>query len=273
MEIVSLPTEQLVIIEPLDYTNSYDYKRPHRHDYFEIILVTEGEGHQFIDFQKYNLSQGFVYVVYPGQVHLLRRNNAKGLLLQFKKDIFEFIFPLRHYDLFLKTPDLKFNKKDFDLLNQLVNQIESLSISKTKTHLSICKIYSYLEIILITLIESQNTEIVFSEINLSNQFILSIGENIKNKRKVVEYAQLLSLTKDKLTSICKKTFGKTPLKIIHEELMLEIKREIILNQSSLKEIAYEFNFNSPANFSKFIKSNTGKSASDLKHELLAVYNS
>ena len=58
----------------------------------------------------------------------------------------------------------------------------------------------------------------------------------------------------------------------YEELLLEIKREMILNEASLKEISYDFNFNNPANFSKFIKSNTGKSASELKAELLTLYN-
>ena len=272
MDIVSLPTEQLLSVESLDYSNSYNYKTPHRHNYFEIILVNEGEGHQFIDFQKYSLSKGSIYLVYPEQVHLLRRNQANGLLLQFKKDIFEFIFPIRHYDLFFKQAELKLKLKDFELLHQLFKQIEILNLNQDSTHLSFCKIYSYLEIILITLIENQSTGVFFDQVNFSAKFILAVGENIKTKRKVVEYAELLSLPKDKLTAICKKTFGKTPLKIIHEELLLEIKREMILNEASLKEISYDFNFNNPANFSKFIKSNTGKSASELKAELLTLYN-
>ena len=45
-----------LIIELLDYKNPYDYHKPHRHDYFEIILVEQGEGKQFIDFAEYKIS-------------------------------------------------------------------------------------------------------------------------------------------------------------------------------------------------------------------------
>ena len=56
MSIVSFPhPNKLLVIEPLDYPNTYDFHSPHRHDYFEIILVKEGQGHQFIDFTKTEL--------------------------------------------------------------------------------------------------------------------------------------------------------------------------------------------------------------------------
>jgi AraC-like DNA-binding protein len=78
---------------------------------------------------------------------------------------------------------------------------------------------------------------------------------------------------DKLNFACKNSLGKTALKLIHEELVLEIRRLLLLNQLSLKEIAYELNFDSPANFSGFIKANTGLTPTELQASILKkVYN-
>ena len=78
---------------------------------------------------------------------------------------------------------------------------------------------------------------------------------------------MLRVNPDKLTAICKSEFGKTPLKIIHEELLLEVKRLMILNEKSLKEIAFDLNFESQANFSSFVKTATGFTPSELQDEL------
>lgn len=75
---VTLPhPNKLLLIEPIDYTNSYDFLRPHRHDYFEIILVKSGKGSQYIDFQLYEMKGGQIFNIYPGQVHLMQRNTAQ----------------------------------------------------------------------------------------------------------------------------------------------------------------------------------------------------
>jgi AraC family transcriptional regulator, transcriptional activator of pobA len=114
MEIVSLPhPNKLLVIEPLDYPNTYDFGHPHRHDYFELILVKEGSGQQFIDFTSQELQPGKLFVVYPGQVHLLKRETAQGLLIQFRKDIFEFLFPLKHHYLYFHNPHLVLSSDDF----------------------------------------------------------------------------------------------------------------------------------------------------------------
>lgn len=56
---VPLPySGKALIIEPLDYNNPYDFHKPHRHDYFEIILITGGTGKQVIDCKQYTWARG-----------------------------------------------------------------------------------------------------------------------------------------------------------------------------------------------------------------------
>lgn len=273
MDFITLPhPKKLVVIEPLDYDNTYNYKVPHRHNYFEVMLIETSGGFQFIDLEKYTLDPGQVYTIYPGQVHLLQRGNASGWVIQFKKDIFQYLFPLKHHMLYFSTAITRLSETDFLHCKQLTLAMATLLRNDKLTTLCIEKAYSYLKIILITLIENTG-ETRFSEEQriFASTFLALLEQHIGSKRKVAEYAELLHCSTDKFTQLCKVTFGKTPLKLIHEELLIEIHRRILLNTQSLKEIAFELNFDSQANFSNFIKQQTGKTASVLQTEILSGY--
>lgn len=268
MNLVSLPhPNNFLIVEPLDYFNPYDFKTLHRHDYFEIILIKKGGGEQLIDFTKTELKSNSIYVIYPRQIHLLKREEAQGLLIQFKKDIFEFIFPLQHHYLYFANPDLELSKEYFEHLYELTQNILSLYNSQKVFPFSIHKSFSYLQIVLISLIELHQQKSLGKPDNFAGQFLQLINQNIKEKRKVTDYANMMSLSSEKLTYLCKESLGNTPLKIIHEELLLEIKRSMILGKLSLKEIAYELNFESTSNFSSFVKTATGLPPSELQEKL------
>ncbi len=270
---VALPDPQkLLIVERIDYNNPYDYKKLHRHDYFEVILVNEGEGNQLIDFQSYNISKGDIYVIYPGQVHLMNRETAKGFLIQFRKDIFEYIQPLKHYHLFFHSGKVKCNTNTFEHLLDLTTRIKELMTSK-QSSLAAHRAYSYLQIILITLSEEHNDSIDHHrDYYIVEEFLSLLTTNIYNHKKVSEYCKLMNCTSDKLNEACKKSIGKNALELIHEELILEIRRLMLLNELSFKEIAFELNFDSQGNFNAFIKNKTGLTPKQLQLSVQDIYN-
>lgn len=270
---VSLPhPNKLLIIEPLDYPNPYDFHKAHRHDYFEIILVKNGNGFQQIDFSPYDISSGQLFTIYPGQVHLMERKTAEGMIIQFRKNIFEFIHPLKHSHLYFSQASFDLDEETFSHLYDMTESIWQLLQQEELSPLSIHKAYSYLQIILITLIEKHTNSLNVNEHQVVTQFLSLLPQYIKSKKKVSEYCDLMSCSSDKLNLACKAGLGKTALKLIHEELILEIRRLLLLNQLSLKEIAYELNFDSPANFSGFIKANTGLTPTELQSSILKIYN-
>ncbi|GLB47849.1 helix-turn-helix domain-containing protein [Neptunitalea lumnitzerae] len=273
MQTVTLPhPNTLIAVEPLDYPNTYDIHTPHRHNYFELMLIETKGGHQFIDFTKHPLQAQQVFIIYPGQVHLLARENAHGIVLQFKKEIFDFLFPLKHHQFYKETPLLKVSPNCFKHLCDLSHTIGHFLKEENPSALAKEKVYSYLKIILITIIEQQgNKSISLEQQNFASTFLSLLEQHIFTKRKVTDYTKLMGLSNDKCTLLCKQTFGKTPLKLIHEELLMQIRRLLLLNQYTLKEIAFELNFDSQAHFSSFIKQVTGKTASDLQTEMLNIY--
>lgn len=270
---VSLPhPNKMLVIESLDYNNPYDFHSSHRHDYFEIILVKSGEGFQYIDFSSYKMQEGQLFAIYPGQVHLLERNTAQGLLIQFRKDIFQYIHPVKHHDLYFPVQSANPDAATFNHLYDLTARIQSLLQTDDLSSMAIQKAYSYLQIILITLPELYPARIVCHGQPLIDQFLTLLTQHISTHKKVADYCNLLGCRLDKLTAATKSCLGKTPLELIHEEMLLEIRRMLLLNTKSLKEIAYDLNFDSPANFSGFIKLRTGMTPSELQASILKIYN-
>ena len=69
LEVKTLPAGVVLEIEHLKRPDSLETKDPHRHEYFEIFWVIEGEGCHSIDFEEYPLTSGLIYFITPGQVH------------------------------------------------------------------------------------------------------------------------------------------------------------------------------------------------------------
>lgn len=269
---VSLPhPNKLLIIEPLDYPNPYDFHKPHRHDYFELIFVTAGNGKQQIDFTPYKMEAGQMFTIYPGQVHLMERGTAEGILIQFRKDIFEFIVPLKHYRLYFPNSVFTLDADTFGHLNDLAERMLRLLQQDDLTRLSIYTAYSYLQIILITLSEKYSSKELLLGPRIIIRFLSMLPQHIYTHKKVSDYCVLLNCSAEKLNQECKATLGKNALELIHEELMLEIRRLLLLGNLSLKEIAFELNFDSQANFSGFIKARTGLTPSELHATILEIY--
>ena len=137
MNSVSLPhPNNFLVVESLNYPNPYDFNTPHRHDYFEIILIREGGGEQLIDFTQTGLQSNCVYTVYPGQIHLLKRENAEGLILQFRKDIFDFIFPIQYHYLYFPQAGLQLDEDTFRHLYGIAENIRLLNTQQQLSPLS-----------------------------------------------------------------------------------------------------------------------------------------
>jgi len=265
---VTLPhPNQLLVIEALDYSNPYDFHKLHRHDYFEVILVREGKGNQVIDFAEHAMSGGQIFSIYPGQVHLMNRETANGLLIQFRTEIFEFLHPLKHFQLYFSHPSFVPDPALFDHLFGTTQQMQQLLKKPGLAPISIYKVYSYLQIVLISLIEQYQLHADDQLHQLITQFLSLLTQHISTRKKVSEYAAMMNCSTEKLNKACKEILGKNALEIIHEALMLEIRRLLLLGRLSQKEIAYELNFDSPQNFSAFVKSKTGMSPSDLQTTL------
>lgn len=271
-QVVLPDPNKLLIVESIDYNNPYDYKALHRHDYFELIMVKNGSGKQIIDFESYDIGGGELYMIYPGQVHLMNRESAQGTLIQFRKDLFEYIQTIRHYHLYFKGGYIPCSEDTFNEIYNTSNKIKDIIKSDTKSKYANQKAYSYLQIILLTIAELNEANLSNAkDIHIVDEYLSLLTTHIHSKKKVSEYCTMIGCSADKLNDACKHNFGKTALELIHEEMILEIRRLLLLNEYSFKEIAYELNFDSQGNFNAFVKSKTNMTPGELQQSVLNIY--
>jgi AraC family transcriptional regulator, transcriptional activator of pobA len=264
-----------VRILPLDHTNPYDYKREHRHTYYEIMLIEQGGGNQLIDFKNYEARNNSCYIIFPQQVHLMNREQSTGTVIQFTEDWIsspELRTALRQYSfqagaavVFEQCPDF------IAELNALLDLIKSrLSRGAANRPIIVNLLHSFISMIL-PASTSVETEDQPENKRLFMKFCQLIEAHFAEHVSVQQYAEWLGTSEKKIATVTKKCSGLSPLQLIHNRLLLEAKRILLFEDHSHKEIAYGLGFGSPATFSAFIKSKTGFSPSELTKVLAEIH--
>jgi AraC family transcriptional activator of pobA len=263
-------------ILPLDHNNPYDYKREHRHTYFEIMLIDHGGGNQLIDFNNYPVLDNSCYIISPQQVHLMNRNGATGTIIQFTEE------KINSRELRAALKDHSFNENaavifencedlmpGFSVLTNLIKEgilRNNKESSLTVTHL----LFALVSLLLENRVDSEKFAIdEYKKLLIDFYQLLDIHycENLGVKG----YIQKLSTTEKKLAAATTKYAGLSPLQVIHNRILLEAKRILLFEDSSHKEIAFRLGFDSPSSFSTFIKSKTGYTPSELSKHLVEIH--
>lgn len=90
-----------------------------------------------------------------------------------------------------------------------------------------------------------------------SKFTQLIKTHIKKERSVLFYADKLGVPVNLLTTLCKEVYGITPKKFIAMASVNEAKVLLKHTGLSIKEIAYELNFEESSNFVRFFKTAAG----------------
>lgn len=90
-------------------------------------------------------------------------------------------------------------------------------------------------------------------------FLELINADDGSHRSVAYYADRLCYSPKYLSSTIKQMTGKSPLQIINEHAIKQIKFKLKHSNMSMKELADEFDFKNPSFFGKFVKAHTGMS--------------
>ena len=238
-----------------------------------------------IDFVDYPIKSKSVHIVFPGQVHLVRRElNTHGYVLMFSNDFYYL------------------NIKDTDALSDIPNKLRS---NFCPALILPSKDYSKAEETLNSMMEELKSDGVFmKDILKSNLDIIlfiirrnlansSHGEELKKKNASYEmyyrfnellennftknfhptdYAEMLSITEKHLYEFTSNVCGKTVTELIHDRLILEIKRLLTHSSLTAKEISFHLHFEDPSYFAKFFKKKTGVTPKDFQSDFQKKYH-
>lgn len=264
-----------VVVDEISHKNPYDYKQVHRHNYYEVLLFSsENRGEQIIDFKSYDIRKNAVYIIKPKQIHLMKNEAGEnGFSIQFTEEFLKVNFSsLKQIGLLQKKTVIPLEKAVYDEF--LVLSKKALSNFSNESKLSHQKVVNYIGLILLEILEvllkTQDCENVENN-NISQHFISLVQKEIRTTRKVQEYADLLNTSANKLNNSIRERLGKSPKEIIQEYLLLEVKRLMVVNELSHKEISFYLNFDSQNSYNRFVTKCTNQTPSELKNSLIEFH--
>jgi AraC-like DNA-binding protein len=103
-----------------------------------------------------------------------------------------------------------------------------------------------------------------SSSDLVREFNFLVEKHFREKHAVKEYAELLFKSPKTLSNLFAKLSDKTPLQYIQERILLEARRLLAYTDKPVKEIAYDLGYDDVQSFSRFFRSQEGKSPTEFR---------
>jgi AraC family transcriptional regulator, transcriptional activator of pobA len=238
----------------------------HKHDFFFVLAVQKGNGIHEIDFVQYEVHNHSVFILRPGQVHMLElKADSTGFLME---------FDLSFYQPKNTITDQRWKKASgksyceveaagFMKLHSILNSVFNEFTAKQDGYVEAIK--ANLDLFFIEYIrQSHNlnsiakTESGYTQARFE-ELVHLIEANIGSMKNVSHYADLLSLSPYQLNAITKASVGKTASDLINEQILLEAKRYLLATPNQIKDVADQLGYEDVSYFIRFFKKHTGHS--------------
>ncbi|MBL7814792.1 MAG: helix-turn-helix domain-containing protein [Saprospiraceae bacterium] len=253
---------------------------PHRHDFYQILYMTEGAGRHIIDFVTYPVAKGYFYFLTPGMMHTWDfEGYTEGYLVNFNGSFFQSVFRnesfLSEFPFFHSINNAPFLQLYEDTEGVVLSILQQILL-EYETHSTFYEMQIRAHLINLFVILSRLYEpatVVSSTHNntsLLRQFERLVDTHYLQKRFPKDYAPGLGITPNYLNEVCVQTVGKSAGLIIRERIILEAKRLLVHSKGSISEVAYQLNFEDNAYFSRFFKKHTDMTPEQFRQQSLNV---
>ncbi|UII19826.1 helix-turn-helix transcriptional regulator [Fulvivirga ligni] len=247
---------------------------PHRHNFYHLVIFTQGSGYHTIDFQKFPVTAGQIYFMAPGQVHGWHFDDeVDGFVVNFDKGYYESFLlaadKIDQFSFFNGIAEDGVIQLEEGLKNEVLTLFESLYKEVNTTEMAYWDLTRTLLLHIFMLIEKGNTKGEPSQkpnynFTIVKNFQRLIEKHFATHRLPSEYAELLYITPNHLNAVCREHLGNSAGEIIRNRIILEAKRLLVLDHLTISEIAYALNFKDNSYFSKFFKKQVGASPEEFR---------
>lgn len=259
---------------------------PHRHNFYEILYVTGGEGTHFIDFSAYPIVADTVYFISPGQVHYWNTSAPlEGEIILFTEDFLllapsddMMLYELSFFHSIEDTPALWLSAEERELVE---SQIQSIAAEYDESKFrSGSVLRAYLHILLVEMQRMyaahedgarDATKTDNATPNLVRHFKQLVAQRFMTEQSVQAYADQLGVTISHLNNTVKAVTGQTPGQLIRKEVVLEAKRLFTHTDLTSTEIGYRLSFDDPSYFGRFFKRETAMTTMQFRESMAKNY--
>ncbi len=239
-------------------------EEPHRHDFYVLAFFTAGSGTHEVDFDKFTVQPGSVFVLQPGQMHHWSLSqDVDGYVVFYSKEMYNLYFGQKDIDSFPfyfsvhTKSEIVLSIEEIVPLEPLFKMMldESLKNQTFKQD----KILNLLDIIHIELARKYD-ELVVPEVHLYTTKIKQFAQLVEAKfieqKAASFYADGLNISLKHLNRICNETLQKTTTQVITERIILEAKRMLMNKNLTINEVATKLGYDDYSYFVRLFKKNT-----------------
>jgi AraC-like DNA-binding protein len=251
------------------FDNNSHFDHLQRHNYYTILLITEGEGTLKANLSEYKFSEKIMCCFTPYQPYMIQTEaEISGLAISFHPDFFcihrhqqEIASNGVLFNNIYKPPFFNITDDDiiqlYSLISQMKTEVDKNELAKHETLVLYLKIF-VINTIRIKVREYEQAKKLLSyskEPPILQELKVAIEKYYTSKHTASEYADLLNITPKNLSKLVKSYFNKTLTDLISERIIIEAKRELYLTSKPIKAIAYDLGFSDEYYFSRFFKKN------------------
>jgi len=251
---------------------------PHKHNFYHLVLFTEGAGTHAIDFKSFPVIPWQIYFMAPGQVHGWNfEGSVDGYVINFSTAFFHAFLSKTDYleqfpffgsqlnDTVINIP-LALQQKVKDIFEEIVLE------SEQGQRLAPDMIRALMIRLFITLgrlsFPQQPAEAQSYNHTLLKSFQKLIEQHYAVLRLPKQYAELLYITPNHLNALCNDVLGIPAGEVIRKRIALEAKRLLVNFNLSIQEVADRLNFADNSYFTKFFKKQEGVSPEQFRKEII-----
>ena len=225
----------------------------HYHDFFELELVTEGQGSQLFNDEQFSLQKQDLYLLRPSDSHSIHSDNISVRNITFNSNILpKWILQKLHS---FKNPVVfHLSDEEFKKFNQLFDLLESENKFTSNNEINVRN--NVIEIIFANFIRLSNNNLSLFGDNITSKVAYYIRKNNRFTQKILlsDIANYTGYSKYYISSVFHKQYGVTIQDFIIMQRIEYAKKLILETDLSIFEIIIESGFMSTSNFySKFEK--------------------
>lgn len=255
-----------------------DFKENVRLGFFLIIYCFQGESMININNNDYKLNKGNTAILLPGSIIRAVKGNYKHSkenscvklfgfsseflknTIQFKKETWDVAYQLYQNPILPSSPKESYKFYLYkEMTRTLFSEPEHPYQKEILKHFSaaiFCEMLSEIRKALPQEEVKRNHDTNRASW-IFRKFIELVMQDDGTHRSVAYYADKLCYSPKHLSTIIKRVSGQSPLKVINEHAIQQIKFQLKHSDKSMKELADEFEFTNPSFFGKFVKQHLG----------------
>lgn len=261
-------------------TLAHSPELPHRVSFFIVLYIEKGSGNHMIDFAEYPFEDDTILLIQREQVHSYDfSSHPKGKVLLFTQAFLDQVhanmrlpsYTPTHLD-FQYQPVIRLDDEMAQSSAILIKEIIKETNRVDFDPLVIMYLFSSFSLMLHRERPESRQDKMSKEQNIrfANFFAL-LQENFSSIRDANWYANQVHTTYKTLNQVCKLATNLTAKQLIDSYSILEIKRRLVIKESSVQQMAFDMGFEDASNFVKYFKKHTGYTPTKFQKKYIEPY--